>query len=804
MLSDFKIALRHLFKSPGFAAISVVTLALGIGLNTSMFSLMNLLLLQPLPYPDRDHLVRIHRTTPQSQTDTHSAIDFLDLAREAQPFADVAALRMWAHTLAHADRPPVNLVAARVSANLFSILGMQPELGRVFAADEDRPGNQVIILSHATWQAHFGGDPTVIGRTVRIDSQPTTIVGVMPAAFSSLGVFGPGDVFRPLGLTDTEKIDRTDASLTILARYHSTLSFEQLNARLTSIAEQLAQNRPREQSEDGLRAVTLQESISDATTRGLTWMLLGLAGFVLLIACANLANLQLARAVARSHEFAIRAALGASRTRLLRPLIAESLLLSLLGGVLGILIASWANDWISSRLSANGVVTFTLELEWIVIVFAFVLSAITGLLFGIVPAWLMSRVRVNDALKSGTRGNTGDRAQHRLRHSLIVAQFALALVLLAGAGVFIRGLDRMLERDVGWDRSSLVQGVLNLPAAKYSDPAQSYAFFTELQEQLGALPGVEDVAVGWTLPIFQFFTNRSYVVEGREPPPPGREPLAGVNAVTPSYLDTLKIKLLSGRNFTEADNLSAPPVVIINRSMAETLFSNESPIGRRIGGLDASNRGWAEIVGVMPDIGFAVNVMQPTARFQVFRPLAQETWNYAGFAVRGRAASMLVGPIRRTIQAMDPDLAVQQLSTLDEQVRQASSGFGMVNIVLVAFALLGLFLAALGLYGVIARLVVQRTPEIGVRVALGAQERDVLWLILRTGLRLTAIGTVLGLLGSAGLVMMIAGFMPDLPVKDPITVGAVTLLLLVVALLACWIPARRATKVDPMIALRAE
>jgi predicted permease len=804
MFSDFKFALRQLLKSPGFTAISIVTLALGIGLNTSMFSLMNLLLLQPLPYPDRDHLVRIHRTTPQSQTAGHSAVDYLDLAREAKPFADVGALRIWGYTLAQGDRPPVNLNAARVSANLFSVLGMQPELGRVFSESEDRPGNQVVILSNATWQAHFGGDPSVVGTTVRIDSVPTTIIGVMPAAFSSLGVVGPGDVFRPLGLTDAEKIDRTDSSLTIIARYQSNISFEQLNARLTSLAGQLAQNRPREQSEDGLRAVTLQDSIKNAATTGISWLMLGLAGFVLLIACANLANLQLARAVARSHEFAIRAALGASRTKLLRPLIAESLMLSIFGGLLGILVAFWANHWISSQLSANGVVTFTLELEWIVVAFALALSAATGLLFGIVPAWLMSRIRVADSLKSGTRGNTGDRAQHRLRHGLIVAQFALALVLLVGAGVFIRGLDAMMERDAGWDRSSMIQGVLNLPAAKYANPAQSYAFFTELQERLGALPGVESVAVGWSLPIFQFLTNRNYIVEGREPPPPGREPTAGVNAVTPSYLDTLKIKLRSGRNFTQADNATASPVVIINESMARTLFPNESPLGRRIGSLDASNRGWAEIVGVMPDIGMAVNILAPTTQFQVFKPLAQETWNYAGFGIRAQAPSSLIDSVRRTIQALDPELAVQQLNTLEEQVRLFSSGLGMINTVLIAFAILGLFLASLGLYGVIARLVVQRTPEIGVRVALGAQERDVVWLILSTGLRLTAIGTAIGLVASVGLVLTIGSFMPDMPVRDWRAISAVTLLLFTIALVACWFPSRRAARVDPLVALRAD
>lgn len=804
-LRDLRHAVRQLRKSPGFAGIAILTLALGIGLNTSMFSLMNLLLLQPLPFPDRDHLVRVFRTTPQLQTADHLPADYLELAREAKPFADLAAYRLWGLTLAQPGHPPVQLNSLRVSASFFPVLGLRPQLGRFFTADEDRPGNRVLMLSHATWQAQFGGDPGVIDRTVRVDGEPVTIVGVMPPEFSSVFLWGPGDAFRPMAFKDEEIADRNEATVRILGRYRSDLSLEQVNARLAALASQLARNRPRAQTQDGLNAVTLQSTAATSDNRGLTWMLLGLAGFVLLIACANLANLQLARAIARKHEFAIRAALGASRVSLLRPLLCESLALALTGGVLGVLIAKWANDWISSRMSANGVVSFTLELDWRVLSFAAVVSVATGLIFGIVPAWLMSRIRVGSALKSGTRGNTGDRTQHRLRHSLIVAQFTLALVLLAGAGVFIRGFNRLLEREIGWDQRSVLQGVLSLPASRYPEPAQSYAFYTQLQERLEALPGVESVALGWTLPLFQFLTNRVYVVEGRELPPAGREPIASVNGVTPSFLPTLKTNLVAGRNFTETDTVSSPPVVIINETMAQALFPGENPIGRRIGGADANNRGWAEIVGVMPDLRFAVLVMAPPARFQVLRPLSQETWNYVTIAIRAHGAEALAGPVRRTIAEMDSDLAVQQLNTVEQLTELNVAGtFKMINTLLISFALLGVFLAALGLYGVIAHLVVQRTPEIGVRIALGAQSGNILWLILRTGLRLICIGTVLGLLGSFGLVRFVASFLPQMPVQDPIVIAAVTLLLLAIALMACWLPARRAAGTDPMIALRCE
>jgi predicted permease len=803
MLPDLRHAFRRLLKSPGFTTVAIVTLALGIGLNTSMFSLMNLLVLRPLPYPDKDHLVRIYRTTPQTQTANHVPPDFLDVVRSTHDFADVAGYEDWGYTLAQDGRPPVNLNALRVSANFFSIIGLKPELGRFFTPDEDRPGNHVIVLSYATWQAQFGGDPAIVGRTVRIDSEPTTIVGVLPQAFASVMLWGPGDAFRPLALTDEEKVSRNNAAISLVARYHSDLTLEQLNQRLAAVAAELATHRPREQSQDGLHAVTLQSTATNPSTRGITAMLLGLAGFVLLIACGNLANLQLARVVARTQEFAVRAALGASRSRLLRPLLLESLLLSLAGGLLGLLVASWANDWISSELSANGVVTFTLTLDWVVFVFAIGLSVVTGVVFGLVPAWAMSRVRVNDTLKSGGRGQTSNRTHNRLRHVLIVGQFALALMLLAGAGVFIRGFQRMLTRDAGWDHSSVLQAILSLPQARYKTPAESYAFYTRLQERLAALPGVENATVGWTIPVFSFLTTRSYVVEGRDLPPAGHEPQAFVNGVMPSYLPTLKIPLLSGRNFTDADQLHSRPVAIINESMARALFPNENPIGHRIGGTDANNRGWMEIVGVIPDVRFALSVTTPATHFLVFRPLAQEPWNYVGLAVRARSPETFAGPVRQVIADLDPNLPVQQLDTVNHFVERGG-GLGMVNIVLAAFALLGLFLAALGLYGVIARLVAQRTPEVGLRIALGAQPRDVVWLILRSGLKLTLIGTAIGLIGAAGLVRFIGSLLAEYPVQDPLAVAAVTLLLVAVALLACWLPARRATRVDPVTALRAE
>ncbi|HTL66217.1 MAG TPA: ABC transporter permease [Lacunisphaera sp.] len=806
MLSDLRNAFRSLLRSPGFTAIAILTLALGIGLNTSMFSLMSLLVLQPMPFPQKDQIVRIYRTTPQTQTGNHSVPAFMDLAAEAKDIADLAAYRMWGYTLNLEGRPPVSLNALRVTAGFFPALGLKPELGRFFAPGEDQVGNHVMILSYATWQAQFGGDPNVIGRTVKVDNESTTIVGVMPNSFSSVFLWGPGDVFRPFGFTETEKRDEAAGDIQILGRLHPGITLDQFNTRLRTLAERLAPLRPKENSKDGLRAVTLESTTKNPQTIGATVMLLALAGFVLLIACANLANLQLARAIARAHEFAVRAALGASRNRLLRPLLGESLLLAMGGGIFGSLVAVWTNDWLSTRLSANGFVKFTLSLDWKVMVFAFVLSTLTGLIFGIVPAWITSRVRVNDTLKVGSRGSTGDRAQHRLRHSLIVMQFANALVLLAGAGFFITGVNKMMAIDPGWNQHTLAMCVLNLPPAKYSTPTQSHAFYRQVQDRLSALPGVENVTVTWTLPIFQYLTSRTFIVQGREPPLPGHEPVAAVNGVEPSYLDTLGIKLSQGRNFTAADGLTSPPVAIINESLARALFPDGQAVGQHIGVPDPKNQSWAEVVGVVPDTRMAAAGLVPTSSFLVLRPLAQETWNYVTVAVRTARPEALVEPLRQTISALDPTLAIQMIGTVDAMIQRATGAIGMIRTVLLCFAGLGLFLSALGLYGVIARLVVQRTPEIGIRMALGAQSTDVIWLILGTGVRLILWGAGIGMLGSMGLSFILSRFNTNNPisVNTPLIFVSVTVILLVVGVVACWLPARRAAKVDPLIALRAE
>ncbi|MFZ5495212.1 MAG: ABC transporter permease [Verrucomicrobiota bacterium] len=802
-MNDLRFALRQLFKSPGYTLIAVATLALGIGLNTSMFSVMNLLILRPLPYPEKERLVRLFRTTPQNPRADHSAQSFLDLRRETADFIRLAAYRQWGYTLTQPGRTPVNLSALRVSVDFFPVLGLQPELGRWFTPEEDQPGNHVIILSHAAWMAHFGGDRDVVGRSVTIDGESTVVVGVLPEKFSSLFLWGPGDAFRPLGLSEAEKANRDETSIQILGRFDPALTPGQLDSRLATVNANLADSRPREQSQDGLRAVSLQSSTMPPGMDIATAMLLGLAGFVLLIVCGNLANLQLARAVSRGREFAVRAALGASRSHLLRPLLLESMFLALTGGLLGILVTLWGNEWIAKRMSENLPINLDLTIDWRVLVFAVGLSLVTGAVFGLAPAWLSSRVRVNEALKAGGRAATGDRSQHRLRDTLIVLQFAAALVLLSATGFFLRGMKTMLARDPGWAPAGLTHGILTLPQSRYATPEQTLGFYARLEERLRALPGVENVAIGWTAPLYLFLTSRTYVAEGREPPAPGREPVAFVNAVSPAYLETLRIPLLAGRQFTASDHAGAPRVVMINESMAKALFPGEDPLGRRLATGDAASRTTAEIVGVFRDVGMAGNPSPQSTPFQVFQPLAQEPWNYV--AVMVRASQPMTEPLRRAVQALDPNVPVQLLNTADELAKTGIRGMQLVTTIFSGFSLLGLFLAALGLYGVIMRLVLHRTPEIGVRMALGAQWRDILRLIMGAGFRLALIGAGLGLLGSAGLnVLLGVSFDRGNVSLDYATLSVTTILLVLVALVACYLPARRATRIDPMTALRAE
>ncbi|HUR60336.1 MAG TPA: ABC transporter permease, partial [Opitutaceae bacterium] len=624
-----KHALRSLAKSRGFTAVALITLALGIGVNTTSFSVLNALLLHTPPYPEPNALVRVFRTTPQGQSSTHSPANFLDYRAQNSVFEQMAAVRGTDFNLGEPGQPADRVRGQLVTAEFFPLLRTAPALGRTFTVDEDRAGrNGVVVLSHATWLHRFAGDPGTMGRTVRIDGEPVTIIGVMPAGFNDPLLWGEIAAWRPLALPDVATADRENTYLGVVARLKPGVVLDSAQAAMTALSGHLAQSHPATNLNLGLRLAALG-SLQDTTGRAITWLVAGLSSFVLLIACANLANLQFARNAARGREHAIRAALGASRARLIRLVLTESVLLSVAGGAIGVVLALWTNELVGRTFNFGESAGLNVALDRTVLVFTFIVSVLTGIGFGLLPAWLASRANVGDALKQGSRGSTTGRSQHRVRHGLIVAEVALALVLLAGAGFFFRGLQRFTQRDPGWQIDGLLTAYVSLRGPNYATTAARDTFYRRLNERLAALPGVERVAIGTSLPTAGYNLGNSFVVEGQAPPAAGRSPAASVSAVTPGYFQALGIRLLQGRDFTAADNATNPLVVVINESMARKLWPGENPIGKRIGGATPFMSNPREIIGVVSDVRSATSLNNVEGSFQFYRSLAQ--WNQ-GFA----------------------------------------------------------------------------------------------------------------------------------------------------------------------------
>ena len=792
-MHDLKFALRQLLKNPGFTAVAVLTLALGIGVNTSMFTALQALLARPLPYPEAGRLVQVFQTSPHSQREPHhSAPNFLDYQQNGE-FEFMAALNDKPFNLAEPGQPAERVSGLQVSADFFPLLGMQPEIGRKFTADEDRPGrNNVVILDHGFWLRRFAGVTNIVGRELRLDGESVTVVGVMPARFHDIMLTGPVSLWRPIAFTDDQRKERGNNYLKCIARLRPGASLKQAQAATDILAMRQFQDHP-ENSAEGLRLVPLAESSMPPQAQVIILSVMALAGFVLLIACANLANLQFARTAARAREFAIRGALGAPRERLLRQLLTESLLVALFGGLLGLVLAHWSNELLSRQFVFDGETVLSLPLNLRVLGFALVASTVSGLAFGLVPAWLASRTDVNDALKQGSRGTTGDRSQHRLQHALIVSEVALALVLLTGAGLLVTGLRGFAALDPGWRVEGMTLGYLSLPGSKYGSGDSRRAFVDRLQERLAALPGVERVAVCWNLPVRQFNVTSSFNIDGRPEPPKGSPQNRFVNGITPGYFSTLGMQLLAGRDFTAADTANRPPVVIINEKMARVFWPAESPVGKRIDG--------EEIVGVVSNVRFPANPAELGTPFQTYRPFAQSPGNSLSIAIRGNVAAKT---LRGAVAEVDPDQPVGDPGPARADVGRSLDHWAVGGRLLSIFALLGLLLAALGIYGVISGFVVRRTGEIGVRMALGAQLRDVLWLVVGQGLRLSLAGTAIGLLGAFGITRLLASVLPELPASDPVVIMLVAVLLMAITLGACWLPGRRAAKVDPMVALRIE
>ncbi len=804
-----RYALRSLLKSPGFTGIALVTLALGIGVNTAMFSVVRAFLLQPAPYPDAGRLVRVYRTSPQSKTWPHSTQDLADLRTQNHVLDSLAAFQWWDFSLSAPGQPPERLQGILASADLLTTLGVLPALGRNFTAEEQQPGrDQVVILTDALWRSRFAADPTILGRTIRVDGTNQTVIGIMPASFSYPLFWGRLDAIRPLVFAADWQRTRNTHWLDAIARLKPGVSLAQARTELATIAARLARQYPDTNAGTSVNPVPLHETALDQASSNVSWLTLGLSGFVLLIACANLANLQLARATARARDFAVRAALGASRVRLIRQLLSESVLLALIGGALGVLLAVWLDEFLCRRIDMAGGAALSIPLDWTVLGFAFAASCFVGLLSGTAPAWFTSRTDVNFALKQQSRGSTGDRSRHRFRHSLIVAEVAFAVVLLAGAAFFLRGLQRLSARDPGWRPAGLLTGTVTLPETlptdRYVTDESRRQFYARLLPRVAALPGVESASISSSVPIRAYNSSRNFSVEGRADPAPGQEPLANHVLVTPGFFKTIGLQLVAGRAFPDNIRADSPRVAVINETMARQFWPGESAVGKRIGSPDPKEREWTEVIGVVRDVGFIASFGLPDTRFQVYRPLIQEPWGYLTITLRAEAPETLAEPLRRAVAEIDPDLPVVDVRTIIQTVEHAQHNFRALNQMLAGFAMLGLVLAGIGLYGVISALVAQRTQEFGIRLALGAQTRDVLWLVLGKSIWLTTLGSAFGLAGAVVLAVLLGKLMPGLPGFDPLTLAAIVILQLVVGITACFLPARRATTVDPIIALRAE
>ncbi len=811
MFSDVRYALRQLIKDPAFTAVAALTLALGIGVNTTMFSVLNALVFQASHARESGRLVAVFRTSAQSQTWPHSPANFYDFQKQSTSFEQLAAYYWNNFNLSEPGQPAERLAGMNVSGNFFPLFGTPPALGRVFGADDDRAGaGQVAVLSDGYWRSHYAADPKVLGRVVRMDGQQVTIVGVMPAEFDTVTYWGHIDLWRPLAFDGAARQVRDNNWIQEIGRLKPGVSLGQAQAEATAIAGRLAHDYPQADEGNGLRLALWNKVVTGDLSRRISWLCMGLAGFVLLIACANLANLQLARMTERVREFAVRIALGASRRQLIRQLLVESLLLSAIGGAFGVLIALWGAKAIGGEIYIAGVPGLDLPIDANVLAFTLLASVVTGVAVGTIPAWIASRTDVNAALKQGARGSSGDRSRHLLRQALIVSELALALVLLAGAGFFIRGMQRTAQSDLGWRPDGLTTATLSLPFnASYSTDAQCRAFFDKLGGKLAGLPGTQQEAISAYLPISGFWRSSGIAIEGRPAPPHGKEPLVYYNSVTPGYFSILGMHLARGRDFADSDRDGSRSVAIINETTARDLWPGEDPIGKRIENSDPANAGWLEIVGVANDIHSTIDLVRPSdTPFQVYLPLAQtpsQAVHWLNLTIRSTAPGPdVASALRAAVQQIDPDQPVYSIISARESMEQITRGLSLTGQLLGVFALIGLALSAVGIYGVIANLVAQRTTEIGIRMALGAQAGDVLWLVLGQGLRLAIAGTVIGLACAWGLTRLLDSLLPAIPGDDPLAVVCVAALLAVVALFACWLPSRRATRVDPIVALRAE
>jgi putative ABC transport system permease protein len=810
LIKDLRYATRTLRNSRGFTATVLLTLALGIGANTTAFTVLNRLMLQSLPFRDPASLVQLWSNTDHRGRMGTAPGDYFDVKAQNTVFVDMATYQRGQRmSYAEAGQAPVWVDTIAMTDNFFSVLGVVPALGRLPTEEESRTMAFVCLISDAFWRQHFNADPNVLGRTIRLNGRPNTVIGVLPPSLDDPVLFETSGA--PIFYLDPVNPSRGGRNVSwnwVVARLKPGVSLEQAQADLTVVAQRLAHEYPETNKDREMGVIPLPTNHLHDDEVHLTRMPFVLSGLLLLIACVNIANLQLVRTTRRSHEFAIRLSLGCSRGRLIRMLLLESLLLSALGGALGITVSAWSNVYFAQFWRID------MPLNLRVIAYTSTLSLVTGALSGVVPALLAFRGDVGGALKSGGRGATSDRSRHWLRQSLVVIELALALTLLAGAGFFVSGIYRLTHRDLGWDTTYLITARVSLDNAHYGGAKNRdkvLALADHALETLGALPGIQSVALSDGSPAWGHMMS-FYRVEGRAPPEKGQEPKVVCFAVSPGWFEVYGMHLVEGRGFSEADHADAAPVAIVSESMARKLWPGESAIGKRIAQADmfppAGDKKaslWAEIVGVIRDFKGGAEFTNPAMNNdRILRPWAQDRGGIV-FSIRTAGPpGPLKESVRKAIGLLLPDRALDSVATVDEEVASSIAYYTFVRRILVQIAGLGLLLSAVGIYGVVANLAAERTKEIGIRMALGAKSADILWLFIRNGLVLACIGATVGLIGAFAFVATLERILPVLPGTNPIVVAGAVAALVAVAIIACWLPARRTTKISPMLALRSE
>jgi putative ABC transport system permease protein len=804
-LQDLRFGVRMLLKKPGFTLIAVITLALGIGANTAIFSVVYSVLLRPLPYDEPEKLMSVYSMYPQRNyfKSVVSAPDFVDWRAQNKVFDAMSAYAWGSYTLTEIDLPE-RFNGLSVSANFFQVLGVNLLLGRAFLPEEEEAGrNRVAVLSYGLWERRFGADPNLLGKTVSLNGESYLVVGVTPKGFR----FAPVEIYTPLTFTAEEMSDLARGShfLRVIARLKANTSVAQAKTEIENISRRIEQQYPVTNTGKYGNVIPYQQDIVGDIRPSLL-VLLCAVSFVLLIACANVANLLLARASSRQREIAVRTALGAARWRIARQLLTESTLLSLVGGGLGLLLAYWGVD-VLVRAVPRDIADFTPGWQQIginpqVLSFTLLISFVTGIVFGLVPALQVSKPDLTDALKESGKSSAGLKRQ-RVRNVLVIAEMALALVLLIGAGLLIKSFQQLQQATLGFNPSQVFVANVSLGSTKYRETPQQINFFQQVLRRIENLPGVTSAATV-NYPPFGSNSDRVFTIAGHPEPTPDTIPDANYRVISPQYFRTMEIPLIRGRAFTEQDGANAPRVVIINEALARRYFPNEDPIGKQIKlGRYVEDNPLHTIVGIVGNIkhGGLDSEFEPEFYF----PYAQMPVRYSAIVARIHGDPLsLTTVVRSAVLEVDKEQPITNPRTMEIAISDSVTQQRLNMILLSIFGVLALVLAAVGIYGVMAYTVSQRVHEIGIRMALGAQRRDVLRLVIEQGIKLALSGVAIGLAASFALMRLMQKLLFEVSATDPLTFTVIALLLTIVALLACWIPARRATKVDPMIALRCE